>query len=113
MKNWKRLILLIAITALNLADFSLTVYLIRTGIGEEANPIMRTAGIAAVKLFAVPLFAGLTFYTAALADAQGTRWVAKTVDAIILLTVSFLVVVVANNIMVLTIHVGILQLGGA
>lgn len=112
MNQTKRLVLLLAITALNLADFGITIYLIRTGQGIEGNPIMRTAGIALVKIFAVPLLAGLVFYTAARAQKEGSRWATKIIDAIIILVVSLLAVVVANNISVWAFHMGVLDLWG-
>lgn len=112
MKHIKRLVLLPAITALNLADFSLTVWLIRTGQGFESNPIMKASGIAAIKVLAVPLLVGLTFYTAARAEKEGTAWVAKVIDWIIIATMVFLIVVVANNVGVAVFHAGILDLLG-
>lgn len=112
MKHIKRLVLLLAITALNLADFSLTVWLIRTGQGFESNPIMRASGIAAIKVLAVPLLAGLTFYTADRAEKEGTTWVARVIDWIIIATMVFLIVVVANNVGVAVFHAGILDLWG-
>lgn len=112
MKHVKRLILLLAITALNLADFSLTIWLIRTGQGYESNPIMQASGIAAVKVLAVPFLAGLTFYTADRAEKEGTHWVARVIDWIIIATAVFLGVVVANNIGVAVLHTGILNLWG-
>lgn len=112
MNQTKRLVLLLAITALNLADFGITIYLIRTGQGTEGNPIMRTAGIALVKLLAVPFLAGLTFYTAARAQKEGSTGACWIIDAIIILIVGFLAVVVANNISVWAFHMGVLDLWG-
>ena len=112
MNQTKRLVLLLAITALNLADFGITIYLIRTGQGTEGNPIMRTAGIALVKIFAVPLLAGLVFYTAARAQKEGSTGGCWIIDALIILIVGWLAFVVANNLSVWVLHMGVLDLWG-
>jgi hypothetical protein len=112
LKEIKRLILLLAITALNLADFGITIYLIRTGQGTEGNPIMRTAGIALIKLLAVPFLAGLTFYTAGRAQKEGSTGTVWIIDALIIVVLIWLAFVVANNISVWAFHMGVLDLWG-
>ena len=89
--------ILILIAVLQVVDIATTVYILRTGIGYEANPIMRKLievfGSAPVALIVtkVPLVAALAW--AAVHGAVGTEalWVGAAISAL----------VVANNLLVI------------
>lgn len=101
-------VLLITVCVLNLADFITTVLAIRSGIGQEANPIFQNlpAGQVLIKLAVVPCFAGIVNITAALAEKEGSRRTVKTIKLITMLTVAWLAFVVFQNLCVIFLQGG-------
>lgn len=100
------IIAFIVICALNLADFILTIHGLRSGVGQEINPVMQAGGTALLKLILVPVFAGITHLAAAQAEKERARKTLKIIKAIMVGVLVFLAFVVFQNICVLIFHGG-------
>lgn len=81
--------ILILIAALQAVDFATTVYVLRTGIGYEANPIMRKLievfGSAPVAMIVakVPFVAALVWAAVHGAVSTGVLWGCAAISALV------------------------------
>lgn len=89
---------LLLLVGLNIADAVLTWYAIRIGIGTEANPVMASLIAVGWPTFFAAKAAGMVFVATVIWGWRGER------AATVLTTISVLayIVVVANNIMVVS-----------